>query len=150
MSKTYSGARVNGEAVVVVVGEGQERRLDPAYHLKCLSPDGFDWGHSSRGGEQLALALLADALGDGEVALALYKEFAADWVRGAPRPEWVLFHDQLLGWALDKSASPKEPVALQPHPDLPSDVAKAMEELPAEDRPAVFFDDKKPEKKRRK
>lgn len=150
MAKTYSGARVRGEAVVVVVGDGNEHKLDPAYHLKCLSPDGFDWGHSSRGGEQLALALLADALGDGAVALALYKEFAADWVRGAPRPEWVLFHDQVLGWALDKSATPKEPVPVQPRDNLPADVAKAIEELPPEDRPAVFFEEPKPEKRRKK
>jgi hypothetical protein len=69
--KTYAGGRSLAGAVVTVDG----RPLDPRYDLKRLSPTGFEWTYEGNGPAQLALALLADHLGDDAKALALYQRF---------------------------------------------------------------------------
>jgi hypothetical protein len=69
--KTYAGGRSLDGAVVTVDG----KRLDPRYDLKRLSPTGFEWTYEGAGPAQLALALLADYLGDDRRALALYEPF---------------------------------------------------------------------------
>jgi hypothetical protein len=69
--KTYAGGRSLAGAVVTVDGAP----LDPRYDLKRLSPSGFEWTYEGAGPAQLALALLADHLGDDAGALALYERF---------------------------------------------------------------------------
>ena len=69
--KTYAGGRSLDGAVVIV----DSRRLDPRYDLKKLSPTGFEWTYEGAGPAQLALAILADHLGDDQRALALYEAF---------------------------------------------------------------------------
>ena len=69
--KIYAGGRSLAGAVVTVDG----RPLDPRYDLKRLSPTGFEWTYEGAGPAQLALALLADHLGDDARALALYDRF---------------------------------------------------------------------------
>jgi hypothetical protein len=69
--KTYVGGRSLAGAVVTVDGAP----LDPRYDLKRLSPTGFEWTYQGNGPAQLALALLADHLGDDAKALALYQRF---------------------------------------------------------------------------
>lgn len=69
--KTYAGGRSLDGAVVTVDGE----RLNPRYDLKRLSPTGFEWTYEGAGPGQLALALLADHLGEDSRALALYERF---------------------------------------------------------------------------
>jgi hypothetical protein len=54
-------------------------RLDLANH----SPDGFAWGYGGSGPAQLALALLADAVGD-DVALKFYQRFKSEVVAAWP------------------------------------------------------------------
>lgn len=51
--------------------------LDPRLDLRNHSPSGFEMGYSGSGPAQLALALLADALADDELALAHYQRFKA-------------------------------------------------------------------------
>lgn len=46
-------------------------------NLRNHSPDGFSWGYHGSGPAQLALAILADALGDDARALELYQSFKA-------------------------------------------------------------------------
>lgn len=54
---------------------GQENdTLPPRLDLRNHSPDGFSWGYGGSGPAQLALAILADAIGD-ERALAIYQDF---------------------------------------------------------------------------
>ena len=67
--KTYRGGRSLDGAVVTVDGA----KLDPRYDLKQLSATGFEWTYEGAGPAQLALALLADHLGDDAQALALYE-----------------------------------------------------------------------------
>jgi hypothetical protein len=69
--KTYVGGRSLAGAEVTVDG----RPLDPRFDLKRLSPAGFEWAYEGNGPAQLALALLADHLGDDAGALALYDTF---------------------------------------------------------------------------
>jgi hypothetical protein len=69
--KIYVGGRSLAGAQVTVDG----RPLDPRFDLKRLSPTGFEWTYEGNGPAQLALALLADHLGDDARALALYELF---------------------------------------------------------------------------
>ena len=69
--KTYVGGRSLAGAEVTVDG----KPLDPRFDLKRLSPTGFEWTYEGNGPAQLALALLADHLGDDARALALYQPF---------------------------------------------------------------------------
>ena len=69
--KTYLGGRSLAGAEVTVDG----KPLDPRFDLKRLSPMGFEWTYEGNGPAQLALALLADHLGDDARALALYQPF---------------------------------------------------------------------------
>ena len=69
--KTYRGGRSLDGAVVTVDG----RPLPPRYDLRRLSSTGCEWTYNGAGPAQLALALLADHLGDDNRALALYPAF---------------------------------------------------------------------------
>lgn len=69
--KTYRGGRSLEGAIVTVDGE----RLDPRYDLKRLSATGFEWTYEGAGPAQLALALLADHLGEPAEAVRLYPAF---------------------------------------------------------------------------
>jgi hypothetical protein len=77
------------------------RLLDPAPSQALVnhSPDGFAWGYGGSGPAQLALALLLDATGNPDVALAYYQKFKGEVVAGWPvdRP-WTYDQDQLLAW----------------------------------------------------
>jgi hypothetical protein len=69
--KIYVGGRSLAGAEVTVDG----KPLPPRFDLKRLSPTGFEWAYAGGGPAQLALALLADHLGDDSRALALYEPF---------------------------------------------------------------------------
>ena len=69
--KVYRGGRSLDGAVVTVDG----KPLAPRYDLRRLSSTGFEWTYRGAGPAQLALALLADHLGDHKQALALYERF---------------------------------------------------------------------------
>ena len=71
--KLYRGGRSLDGAVVTVDG----KPLSPRYDLKRLSATGFEWTYQGAGPAQLALAMLADHLGDDAQALALYEPFMA-------------------------------------------------------------------------
>jgi hypothetical protein len=69
--KVYEGGRSLDGAVVTVDG----KKLAPRFDLKKLSPAGFEWTYEGAGPAQLALALLADHLGNDQRALALHEPF---------------------------------------------------------------------------
>ena len=74
--KTYEGGRGLDGAVVTVDG----RLLNPRFDLKRYSPAGFEWTYEGDGPRQLALALLADHLGDDAKAQALTEKFMREVV----------------------------------------------------------------------
>ncbi len=69
--KIYAGGRSLDGAVVTVDGA----LLDPRYDIRRFSRMGFEWTYEGDGPRQLALALLADHLGDPARALALSEAF---------------------------------------------------------------------------
>ena len=69
--KVYAGGRSLDGAVATVDG----RPLNPRFDLRRFSPAGFEWTYEGDGPRQLALALLADHLGDPQRALALTETF---------------------------------------------------------------------------
>jgi hypothetical protein len=69
--KIYEGGRGLNGAVVTVDGAP----LDPHFEIKRFSRMGFEWTYEGDGPRQLALALLADHLGDPDRALALSGAF---------------------------------------------------------------------------
>jgi hypothetical protein len=72
MPKIYIGdPKANPRERVTVNGYP----LDPRFDLRYHSPDGFAWGYCGSGPAQLALALLADATGDDEIAQRYYQDF---------------------------------------------------------------------------
>lgn len=69
--KVYEGGRSLDGAVVTVDGAP----LAPRFDIKRFSPTGFEWTYEGDGPRQLALALLADHLGDPARALRLAEPF---------------------------------------------------------------------------
>ena len=89
-------------------GEGVTvRALDPRYDLRRHSPDGFNWSYSGSGPAQLALALLADALDDDEVADALHQEFKREFV-SRWHDRWQVDRQTLRLWAAGRFAARQE------------------------------------------
>ncbi len=69
--KTYRGDRTIDGVEVTVDGHPLDERLD----LKVISQNGFEWSYEGPEPAQLALALLADHLGDDRRALELHEPF---------------------------------------------------------------------------
>jgi hypothetical protein len=74
--KVYEGGRSLDGSIVTVDG----KPLPPRYDLKRLSKTGFEWTFEGPGPAQLALALLADHLGNDGEALARYEGFMREVV----------------------------------------------------------------------
>ena len=93
--KVYRGIRERFVVRVTVDDEPLDPRLDLANH----SPSGFEWGYPGSGPAQLALALLAEHLGDDSEALARHQAFKCQVVTALPHDGWVLtttdLHDAL-------------------------------------------------------
>jgi hypothetical protein len=69
--KIYEGGRSLAGAIVTVDG----KPLPPRHDLKLLSRAGYEWTYEGAGPAQLALALLADHLGDDKKALEHHEAF---------------------------------------------------------------------------
>jgi hypothetical protein len=74
--KVYEGGRSLDGAVVTVDGTA----LNPRFDIRRFSATGFEWTYEGDGPRQLALALLADHLGDPQQALALTERFMREVV----------------------------------------------------------------------
>jgi hypothetical protein len=84
--KQYQGRRTRQGAEVKVNDGPLNPRLDLCNH----SPTGFEWGYTGSGPAQLALAILADHLGDDEQALNLYQRFKWVVITTLPHKRWTL------------------------------------------------------------
>lgn len=83
--KTYRGDRTIDGIAVTVDGAPLDARTD----IARLSSDGFEWSYEGAAPAQLALALLADHLGDDARALRLHGDFMRDVVANFAN-EWEM------------------------------------------------------------
>ena len=91
VTKLYEGKRDGLDPLVTVNGLPLEPRLDLWNH----SPTGFDWGYGGSGPAQLALALLADHLGDDDEAVELHQDFKRAVIARLPYRAWLLTSDDI-------------------------------------------------------
>ena len=89
--KRYEGLRKLRRTKVTVDGRPLRARLD----LRSHSPAEFEWGYGGSGPAQLALAILADHLGNDEEALNLYQRFKWAVVAEFPHRSWTLTSDEI-------------------------------------------------------
>ena len=83
--KVYKGDRTIDGIMVTVDDEPLDERVD----IKALSDDGFEWSFEGPASAQLALAILADHLGDDQEALRLHDRFMREIVANFAN-EWTL------------------------------------------------------------
>ena len=94
--RRYVGERTeDGFEVFVVSKDGAERLLSPRFDLRNHSPSGFEIGYHGSGPAQLSLALLADALGDDNLAEAHYQEFKQKVIAGMKGDRFELTQAQI-------------------------------------------------------
>lgn len=110
--RVYAGRRnpgVVGPAMVVRHDPpALPELLDPRYDLRCHSPDGFQWGYGGSGPAQLALAMVADATGDDELAFRTYQRFKAEILATLQEDSWTIAALMVRDFARSLDA-PKEP-----------------------------------------
>jgi hypothetical protein len=98
--KIYRGRRTAEGCVVTVRRNGEPPQpLDPRLDLCNHSPTGFEWGYGGSGPAQLALAILADVLGDDDRALALHHDFKWDYLAGIADDEFCLYGQTIDEWS---------------------------------------------------
>lgn len=92
MTKEYCGKRYGDQSAEVFIRDaGSIRPLSPRFDLRNHSPTGFEWGYGGSGPAQLALAILADHLGDDAKALRFYQRFKARVIAIIPQEkDWTL------------------------------------------------------------
>jgi hypothetical protein len=99
--KTYIGTphrdSISGQSLVTVCDGQKSEPLPLRLDLFNHSPTGFSWGYTGSGPAQLALALLADALGDDDLAVRLHQDFKFKVVACWPEGErWWITADQIM------------------------------------------------------
>ncbi len=94
----YEGVRTPAGTVVVRVDDADRvRPLPTRLDLRSHSPTGLEWGYSGSGPAQLALAILADAVG-AEAAQGCYQRFKFQMVAGLDQDRWELTREAVLAW----------------------------------------------------
>jgi Family of unknown function (DUF6166) len=99
--KTYIGTphreSVSGQSLVTVCDGQKSEPLPLRLDLFNHSPTGFSWGYGGSGPAQLAVALLADTLGDDDLAVRLHQDFKFKVVACWPEGErWWITADQIM------------------------------------------------------
>ena len=94
--KVYTGRRGPQGCVVWVIDENGERKpLNPRRELRNHSPTGFEWGYGGSGPAQLALAILAEHLGDDRAALNRYQRFKWACIAQIRSASWSLSSEEI-------------------------------------------------------
>ena len=93
----YHGMRLSNGAVSVTAG-GRELDPAPSRRIRAYAPfTMFGWG-AADGGSQLALALLLDATGDAELALAHHERFRLQHVAQWDEEVWTISRAEIVEW----------------------------------------------------
>lgn len=88
--KVYRGDRTLDGVKVTADGEP----LDPRTDIKTISENGFEWSYEGVEPAQLALAILADHLGDDREALAKHEAFMREIVANFNN-EWEMTEEDV-------------------------------------------------------
>lgn len=88
--KVYRGDRTLDGLKVTVDGEP----LDPRTDIKKISENGFEWSYEGPEPAQLALAMLAEHLGDEQAALAKHQAFMKEIVANFNN-EWEMTEEDI-------------------------------------------------------
>lgn len=88
--KVYRGDRTLDGVEVTVDG----KPLDPRTDIKTISENGFEWSYEGDEPAQLALAILADHLGNDQEALAKYETFMREIVANFNN-EWEMSEEDV-------------------------------------------------------
>lgn len=109
--RAYAGIRAAGQSgagtVTRVELNGARSPLDLRLDLYNHSPDGFQWGYHGSGPAQLALALVADATGDDQLALKVYQKFKREIVGTLP-DRWQLDAGNIADFAKSLAHMPAD------------------------------------------
>lgn len=120
--KTYRGTFEAGEFKVYVEGSGPTRReLDPRLDKLWFSPRGeFEWGNNCSESNQLAFALVMDALdGDAERSRAVYRVFKWSLLLLDPGKDWTMSLDEVLRRVLEIEAVMLDQMTREPTETAP-------------------------------
>jgi hypothetical protein len=94
--KMYTGRRgPQGCVVWAIAGNGERKPLNPRQELRNHSPTGFEWGYCGSGPAQLALAILAEHLGNDDAALNLYQDFKWACIAQICGANWSLSSEEI-------------------------------------------------------
>ena len=111
--KNYSGVRTK-DGVKVQVHDGDTvLDLSPRFDLRNHSPTGFEFGFCGSGPAQLALALLADALGNDALAQRYYQDFKFKVVANWAGKEFKIGQDQIQAIVADLQAKQRLPTEVK-------------------------------------
>ena len=103
-----SGDPLDDVTVFVREDDRRDRALGLRLDLRNHSPTGFAWGYGGSGPSQLALAILADVIGD-ERALDLYQSFKFEIIACQPRDAgFTLTEAQIRAWVETQPPSASE------------------------------------------
>jgi len=94
--KMYTGRRgPQGCVVWAIAGNGERKPLNPRQELRNHSPTGFEWGYGGSGPAQLALAILAEHLGNDDAAVILYQDFKWACIAQICGANWSLSSEEI-------------------------------------------------------
>jgi hypothetical protein len=98
-ARHYRGVRSTHEAGETIHVTVNGDPLDPRRDLADYSSLGlFDWGCTTCYAAQLAVAILADALEDDELALNSHADFLDQVIAHLPWPEFALSTSEVFEW----------------------------------------------------
>ena len=94
----YSGRRTDtGSEVLRHAEDGSSSPLPMRLDIRNHSPTGLEWGYGGSGPAQLALSILADAIGDHE-AQRLYQDFKWKFIAGIDKDTWEISREEIRDW----------------------------------------------------
>lgn len=97
--RTYRGHTDDGETEVTVDGNSLYSRVDIKEYAASRK---LTWGYRGGGTYQLAVALLADALGTDEIPFAALDDFVG-FLNAELADEWTLTAEQIQAWVYDNT-----------------------------------------------
>jgi hypothetical protein len=105
----YRGRRRDRERIIEVIrGDEKPRALDPRLDIHAYTSDGLEWATGYAAPRQLALAILADATGNRQIALSYHQDFKCEVINELAWEGWELTGEEILNWLARKAIAELE------------------------------------------